>query len=119
MMLVPRFRTGDFVIEFSEGCQRGKVSFSKTKRAIMFLWPAGEQDGCTRYRRATSKPLLCRSPTRRTSGVWRFDRVTGESKLLGVGDAEVAKDIYTVFNDDGTADTGIEELPLRPRRCLL
>ena len=49
-------------------------------------------------------------PARRTSGIWRFDRVSGESKLLGVGDAEVAKDIYTVFNDDGTADTGIEEL---------
>ena len=48
-------------------------------------------------------------PTRRTSGVWRFDRVSGESKVLGVGDAEVARDIYTVLNDDGTPDTGIED----------
>jgi hypothetical protein len=48
-------------------------------------------------------------PKRRTSRVWRFDRSTGESKLLGVGDAEVAKDIYAVFNDDGTPDTGIED----------
>ena len=46
---------------------------------------------------------------RRTSGVWRFDRTTGEAKILGVGDAEVAKDIYTVFNDDGSPDTGIED----------
>jgi hypothetical protein len=48
-------------------------------------------------------------PERRTSRVWRFDRVSGASKLLGVGDAEVAKDIYTVFKDDGTPDTGIED----------
>ncbi len=52
-------------------------------------------------------------PARRTSAVWRFDRVSRESKLLGVGDAEVAKDIYTVFNDDGTPDTGIEHLLCR------
>lgn len=48
-------------------------------------------------------------PTRRTSGVWRFDRISGESKVLGIGDAEVVKDIYTVFSDDGIPDTGIEE----------
>ena len=48
-------------------------------------------------------------PERRTSRVWRFDRSTGESKLVGVGDAEVAKDIYAVFKDDGTPDTGIED----------
>lgn len=47
-------------------------------------------------------------PTRRTSGVWRFDRVSGEAKLLGVGDAEVVRDIYTIFNDEGIPDTGIE-----------
>src|ERR1035438_7036074 len=49
-------------------------------------------------------------PTRRTSGVWRFDRISGESKILGVSDAEVAKDIYTVFNEEGSPDTGIEEI---------
>ena len=49
-------------------------------------------------------------PARRTSAVWRFDRASSESKLLGVSDAEVAKDIYTVFNDDGNPDTGIEDL---------
>jgi len=48
--------------------------------------------------------------TRRTSWVWRFDRISGESKVLGVGDAEVVKDIYTVFDDEGSPDTGIEEL---------
>jgi hypothetical protein len=48
-------------------------------------------------------------PTRRTSGVWRFDRISGEPKLLGVGDAEVVKDIYTVFREDGTSDIGIED----------
>jgi hypothetical protein len=47
---------------------------------------------------------------RRTSRVWRFDRSASESKLLGVGDAEVAKDIYTVFREDGTPDTGIEDI---------
>jgi len=46
---------------------------------------------------------------RRTSRLWRFDRCTGESKLLAVGDAEVAKDIYAVLKDDGTPDTGIED----------
>jgi hypothetical protein len=48
-------------------------------------------------------------PARRTSRVWRFDRSTGESKLLGVSDAEIAKDIYTVFREDGAPDTGIED----------
>jgi len=48
-------------------------------------------------------------PARRTSRVWRFDRSTGDSKLLGVGDVEIAKDIYAVFSDDGTPDTGIED----------
>jgi Protein of unknown function (DUF4238) len=48
-------------------------------------------------------------PTRRTSGVWRFDRISGESKMLGVGDTEVVKDIYTVFRDGGAPDTGIED----------
>jgi len=48
-------------------------------------------------------------PERRTPAVWRFDRITGESKLVGVGDAEVVKDIYTVFGEDGTPDTGIED----------
>lgn len=47
--------------------------------------------------------------TRRTSGAWRFDRTTGQHKVLGVGDAEVANNIYTVFRDDGTPDIGIED----------
>ena len=45
--------------------------------------------------------------TRRTSGIWRFDRVSGERKLLGVGDAEVLKDTYTVMGNDGAPDIGI------------
>lgn len=48
-------------------------------------------------------------PARRTSGVWRFDRISCDCKVLGVGDAEVVKDIYTVFSDEGTPDTGIED----------
>ena len=48
-------------------------------------------------------------PTRRASGVWRFDRLTSEAKILGVRDAEVAKDIYTVFKNDGSPDNGIED----------
>jgi uncharacterized protein DUF4238 len=46
---------------------------------------------------------------RRTSCVWRFDRTNGQAKLLGIGDAEVVKDIYTVFSDEGAPDTGIED----------
>src|SRR5579862_4609737 len=49
-----------------------------------------------------------RDTTRRTSGIWRFDRISGEHKLLGIGDAEVVNDIYTVFRGDGTRDIGIE-----------
>ena len=45
---------------------------------------------------------------RRTSGVWRFDRLTSKAKLLGVSDVEISKDIYLVFDKDGTPDTGIE-----------
>ena len=48
-------------------------------------------------------------PARRTSCVWRFDRISGKAKLVGVGDSEVAKDIYTVFSNDGNPDTGIKE----------
>jgi hypothetical protein len=48
-------------------------------------------------------------PERRSSGVWRFDRISSEARILGVRNAEVAKDIYTVFNDDGLPDTGIED----------
>jgi hypothetical protein len=53
--------------------------------------------------------------SRRTSAVWRFDR-TGEAKLIGVGDAEVKKDIYTVTGRDGQPDTGIEDILCRVER---
>jgi hypothetical protein len=46
---------------------------------------------------------------RRTPAVWRFDRVTGQDKLVGVRDAEVVKDIYTLVADDGTPDNVIED----------
>jgi hypothetical protein len=46
----------------------------------------------------------------RASRLWRFDSVLGGSKLVGVGDTEVVRDIYTVYGEDGTPDTGIEEL---------
>jgi Protein of unknown function (DUF4238) len=47
-------------------------------------------------------------PTRRTSGVWRFDRLSGTPKVLGISDVEVTKDIYTVFGKDGAPDDGID-----------
>lgn len=48
-------------------------------------------------------------PTRRgTAGVWRFDRLSGEAKILGVSDSEVVNNIYTVYSEDGTPDIGIE-----------
>jgi len=50
-------------------------------------------------------------PTRRsTAGIWRFNRSSGEGKVVGVRDSEVHKDIYTVYGEDGKPDTGIESL---------
>lgn len=46
---------------------------------------------------------------RRMPAVWRFDRISGEGKLVGVRDAEVVRDIYTIFGDDGAPDTVIED----------
>jgi Protein of unknown function (DUF4238) len=49
-------------------------------------------------------------PTRRnTAGIWRFNR-SHEGKVVGVRDSEVHKDIYTVYDEDGRPDTGIETL---------
>jgi len=48
-------------------------------------------------------------PARRSAGIWRFDRTSGQSKMLGVGQSEVEKDFYTVFRD-GNPDTGIEDI---------
>jgi hypothetical protein len=45
---------------------------------------------------------------RRTPRVWRFGR-DGSAKLLGIFDAEVVKDIYSVVGTDGRRDTGIED----------
>lgn len=47
-------------------------------------------------------------PARRTAGVWRFDRISGVSKIVGVRDSEVVNDFYTVIGEDGTPDIGIE-----------
>src|ERR1039457_2101566 len=50
-------------------------------------------------------------PTRRNiAGIWRFNRSSGEGKVVGVRDSEVHKDIYTVYDEDGKPDTGIETL---------
>jgi hypothetical protein len=50
-------------------------------------------------------------PTRRnTAGIWRFNSSSGEGKVVGVRDSEVHKDIYTVYDEDGKPDTGIETL---------
>lgn len=46
--------------------------------------------------------------SRRSPGVWRFDRVSGGHKILGTADAEVVNDVYTVYRDDGRPDIGIE-----------
>jgi hypothetical protein len=54
-----------------------------------------------------------RAPERREPAVWRFERASGASKLLGVQDVGVVKDIYTVFGEDGLPDTGIEDEVLR------
>jgi hypothetical protein len=81
---------------------------SETKRAIMSLVADGRTRRMHTVPEGYFEAFAVQEPARRTSRVWRFDRSTRESKLLGVRDAEIAKDIYTVFNDDGTPDTGIE-----------
>jgi hypothetical protein len=48
-------------------------------------------------------------PSRRgTAGVWRFDRLSAEAKILGVSNSEVVNNIYTVYSEDGVPDIGIE-----------
>jgi len=48
-------------------------------------------------------------PARRgTPGVWRFERASGVSRIVGVRDAEVVRDFYTVYREDGEPDRGIE-----------
>jgi hypothetical protein len=58
------------------------------------------------YLEAFSAP----SRERRVPAVWRFDRVSGEAKRVGVRHTEVVRDIYTVFRHDGTPDAAIEEV---------
>lgn len=50
---------------------------------------------------------------RRDPAVWRFERAGGAAKLIGIRDAEVVNDIYTVVGDDGGRDTTIEDEILR------
>lgn len=49
------------------------------------------------------------APDRREPAIWRFERSSGQTKLLGIRDAEVRNDIYLVFGEDGSADTVIED----------
>ena len=48
-------------------------------------------------------------PSRERSGIWRFGRNGDKPKLLGLGDVEVVRDIYTIYREDGTPDIGIED----------
>ena len=41
--------------------------------------------------------------------MWRFERISGAAKLVGVRDAEVVNDIYAIAADDGSRDTIIED----------
>jgi hypothetical protein len=62
-------------------------------------------------RRKLFEAFAVDDPTRRnTAGIWRFNRSSGEGKVVGVRDSEVHKDIYTVYNEDGKPNTGIETL---------
>jgi hypothetical protein len=80
------------------GTSRDNVSMADGRTRRMHTVPEGYFEA-----------FAVQDPTRRTSGVWRFDRISGESKVLGIGDAEVVRDIYTVFDDEGAPDTGIED----------
>lgn len=55
------------------------------------------------------EPFAISDPRRRTPAVLRFDRTSGEGKEVGIYDAEVVRDIYTVYGADGQPDTGIED----------
>jgi len=49
-------------------------------------------------------------PARRTTaGIWRFSRSSGGGKIVGVSDSEVRNDVYTVYDDNGKPDIGIED----------
>src|SRR5215831_17824527 len=48
-------------------------------------------------------------PGRRKPSVWRFERISGAAKPVGVLDAEVVNDIYTITAEDGNRDTTIED----------
>jgi Protein of unknown function (DUF4238) len=50
---------------------------------------------------------------RRTPALWRFDRISGEVKQVGIGDMSVVRDIYTVTGEDGVPDAGIEDILCR------
>lgn len=52
-------------------------------------------------------------PARRTPALWRFERSSGQARIIAVRDAGVAKDIYTVGGRDRAPDTGIEEILCR------
>ncbi len=67
-----------------------------------------ERGECTRSRKAISRPSQFSTP--HDTGIWRFDRFPGKGKVVGVRDSEVQNDIYTVYDEDGKLDTGIESL---------
>src|SRR5262249_55424940 len=48
-------------------------------------------------------------PRRRTPAVFRFDRISGDIKAVGIYDAEVVRDMYTIYDENGRPDTGIED----------
>ena len=48
-------------------------------------------------------------PMRREPCIWRYERSTGETKLLAISNVEVAKHIYAVVGDGGERDTTIED----------
>jgi Protein of unknown function (DUF4238) len=57
---------------------------------------------------------------RRSSAIWRYERLTREPVAIGIGDATVHKDIYTFEDDDGKETTAIEDvlMEIEGRFCM-
>lgn len=59
--------------------------------------------------RSYLEAFAVKDAARRSPSVWRFD-LNGNRKQVGVTQAEVVKHFYTVFRENGEADTGIEDI---------
>src|SRR5579872_4616745 len=55
------------------------------------------------------RAFAVKSTASRTPRIWQFGRTEKEVRLVGIRDASVFRDVYTLRKKDGTADTVIEK----------